>query len=317
MAKNILLVKTSSLGDVIHVLPAINDMRSVRAAEQVDWVVEESLAAVPCMHSGVTNVIPIAIRRWRHALWQARVRSEIAECLHRIREQSYDAVIDAQGLFKSAVVAFAARGKRYGFDFQSSREPLALIYHRTFRISWQLHAVERNRLLLARSLGYEVPQSCNYGISTVPRNFDWLAAGSYAVLLHATSGDYKLWNEKNWVKLGNALRSAGIVCVLPGGSAHERERAERIGAQVPGAIVPPASSLEDLAALFAGAQAVVGVDTGLTHLAAALAVPTVGIYCGTDPAATGIWACARAQNVGGINRPPEVKDVMSAIEHLI
>jgi lipopolysaccharide heptosyltransferase I len=252
MAKKIPLVKTSSLGDVIHALPAISDVQSATAA-----------------------------------------------------------VIDAQGLFKSALIALAARGSRYGFDFHSSREPLALFYHRTFRISWQLHAVERNRLLLARALGYEVPQSCSYGISTAPRRFDWLSAGPYAVLLHATSGDYKLWREQNWGELGDALDSTGIDCVLPWGNPRERARSARIAASL------PALSLDHLAGLFAGAQAVVGVDTGLTHLAAAVGVPTVGIYCGTDPAATGLYGCARAQNLGGVSRPPKVSEVMAAMERLI
>jgi heptosyltransferase-1 len=317
IAKSILLVKTSSLGDVIHALPAISDVQSATAGGRVDWVVEEPLATVPRLHSGVARVIPVAIRRWRRALWQGEVRHEIAECLHHIRAQNYDAVIDAQGLFKSALIALAARGTRYGLDFHSSREPLALFYHRTFRISWQLHAVERNRLLLARALGYEVPQRCSYGISATPRRFDWLSAGPYAVLLHATSGDYKLWPELNWVALGNALGSAGIGCVLPWGNARERARSERIAAGLHAAVIPPALSLDDLAGLFAGAQAVVGVDTGLTHLAAAVGVPTVGIFCATDPAATGIYGCARAQNLGGISRPPEVSEVMAVVERLI
>src|SRR5260221_11708980 len=122
--RSILLVKTSSLGDVIHALPAISDMRSVLVAHQIDWVVEESLAAVPRLHSGVTGVIPIAIRRWRRALWQDRGRNEIAECLRQLRAQDYGAVIDAQGLFKSALIALAAPGTRYGLDFHPSREPL-------------------------------------------------------------------------------------------------------------------------------------------------------------------------------------------------
>lgn len=314
MAKSILLVKTSSLGDVIHALPAISDVKSVAAAAQVDWVVEEPLMAVPRLHSGVAHVIPVAIRRWRRALWQGGVRDEIAACLSRLRGQEYDAVIDAQGLFKSALIALAARGTRYGLDFHSSREPLALFYHRTFRISWQLHAVERNRLLLARALGYDVPQRCSYGISTVPRHFDWLAAEPYAVLLHATSGDYKLWHDQNWIALGRALVSSGIRCVLPWGNARERGRSESIAATLRSAVVPPALSIEELAGLFAGARAVIGVDTGLTHLAAALAVPTVGIYCGTDPAATGLYGCARALNLGGIGTAPTAVEVISAVE---
>jgi heptosyltransferase-1 len=317
MAKNILLVKTSSLGDVVHALPAVSDARSVSAVERIDWVVEESLAAVPRLHSGVTGVIPIAIRRWRRALWQSRIRGEIAVCMRRLHEQSYDAVIDAQGLFKSALIALAARGTRYGLDFRSSREPLAPFYHRTFRVSWKLHAVERNRLLLAQALGYPVPQRCDYGISAVPRRFDWLAATAYAVLLHVTSGDYKLWDEQSWLALGDALNSAGIACVLPWGSAREHERSLRVAGKLRVAIVPPALGLEDIAGLFAGAKAVVGVDTGLTHLAAALGVPTVGIYCATDPAATGIYGCARARNLGGIGQTPAVNEVVKMLEQLI
>ena len=316
MTKSILLVKTSSLGDVVHALPAISDIRSVSAGGRIDWVVEQPLLAVPRLHSGVTDVIPVAIRRWRKALWRRAIRDEIGAALRRLRQRSYDAVIDAQGLFKSAVVALAARGTRYGLDFHSSREPLALFYHRTFRISWQLHAVERNRLLLAHALGYEVPARCDYGISAAPRHFDWLATNRYSVLLHATSGDYKLWPEHNWIALGNALNFAGIGCVLPWGSARERERGARIAAGLRSATVPPALALDDLAALFAGARAVVGVDTGLTHLAAALGVPTVGIYTATDPAATGLYGCARALNLGGIGKSPAVNEVVKMLERL-
>ena len=316
MAKSILVVKTSSLGDVIHTLPAISDIQLMSAAERIDWVVEQPLLAVPRLHPAVSNVVPVAIRRWRSALWQRGTRIEIAACLRRLREHGYDAVIDAQGLFKSAVVALAARGTRYGLDFHSSREPLALFYHRSFRISWQLHAVERNRLLLARVLGYEVPPRCSYGVSASPQRFDWLSASRYAVLLHATSGEYKLWPEHNWTALGKALNAAGIACVLPWGSERERERSVRIATALHAAIVPPALGLGELAGLFAGAQAVIGVDTGLTHLAAALGVPTVGIFCATDPAATGIYGCARATNLGGIGRSPDAAQVTAAVEKL-
>ncbi len=316
MATKILLVKTSSLGDVIHALPAISDIRSVAAGGLIDWVVEEPLLAIPRLHAGVTRVIPVAIRRWRRTFWRASVRDEIRAGMRRLREQNYDAIIDAQGLFKSALIAAAARGTRYGLDFHSAREPLAFFYHRTFRISWQLHAVERNRLLLAQALGYDVPQRCDYGISAAPQRFDWLAAGPYAVLLHASSGAYKLWDEQNWIALGHALNSAGAHCVLPWGSARERERSARIADKLRAAVVPPALNLENLAGLFAGAKSVAGVDTGLTHLAAALGVPTVGIYCATDPAATGLYGCARALNLGGIGAAPTAAQVIAALEKL-
>ena len=136
------------------------------------------------------------------------------------------------------------------------------------------------------------------------------------MLLHATSGDYKLWDEANWVALGKAFNSSGVSCVLPWGSDRERARSERIAAKLRAATVPPLLSLDALAGLFAGATAAVGVDTGLAHLAAALGVPTVGVYCGTDPAATGIYGCARAVNLGGIGHAPTAAQVITAVEKL-
>ncbi len=284
---------------------------------RVDWAVEEAYAAVPRLHAGVTAVITVAVRRWRRALWRGVVRSEIAACVRNLRACRYDAIVDAQGLFKSALITLVARGPRYGLDFHSSREPLALCYDRTFRVSWELHAVERNRLLLAHALGYAVPPGCDYGISAAPRRFDWLAPGAYAVLLHATSGDYKLWDEENWVALGAVFNSSGVSCILPWGSERERGRSQRLADKLRAAIVPPLLSLEDLAGLFAGAKAVVGVDTGLVHLAAALGVPTVGIYRGTAPAATGIYGCARSLNLGGIGHAPTAAQVIAAVEKLV
>jgi len=312
----ILLVKTSSLGDVIHALPAVSDVKAMAPDACVDWVLERPYLAVPRLHSGVSDEIPVSIRHWRGTFLRSEVRNEIKVFLRRLREHQYDAVVDAQGLFKSALIALAAHGMRHGLDFHSSREPLAVFYHRTYRISWQMHAVERNRLLFARALGYGVPPQCNYGISAPPRTFDWLRAGAYAVLLHATSGEYKLWPERKWISLGSAMNAAGLCCVLPWGTAIERNRSERIAAGLRAAIVPPPLSIEDLAGLFAGARTAIGVDTGLTHLAAALGVVTVGIYSATNPAATGVYGCPRAVNLGGIGSMPDVGQVMAAVEKL-
>ncbi len=316
MAKDVMLIKTSSLGDVIHALPVISDLRAVAAVDRIDWVVEASFATIPRLHSGVTNVIPVAIRNWRRGWRRHEVRDDITTCLRQLRGRSYDAIVDAQGLLKSAVVALAVRGTRYGFDFRSAREPISIFYHHTFRISWDLHAVERNRLLMARAVGYEVPLHCDYGIRSAAREFSWLPEKPYAVLLHATSGDYKLWPEQHWIALAAVLGSAGISCVLPWGSVVERERSARLASHMRSACVPPALSLADVPGLFAGSRLVVGVDTGLTHMAAALGVPTVGIYCATDPAATGLYGCARALNLGGPGLVPEWAQVMSAIEKL-
>lgn len=314
MVKSVLLVKTSSLGDVIHALPAVSDMRAARADLRVTWVVEEPLVAIPRLHPGVDEVIPVSLRRWRRSFWRKTVRAEIAAFVDRMRTRPFDAVIDAQGLFKSAVIAMAARGTRHGLDFHSAREPLALFYQHCYRVGWDIHAVERNRELAALALGYVRAGSCNYGISAQAHPFDWLPRGNYAVLLHATSGDYKLWPESDWIALAENFKVMGLKCVLTWGSAREHERSTRLAARMPDATIAPALNFDELAGLFAGARAVVGVDTGLTHLSAALGVPTVGIYRGTDPAATGIYGCARARNVGGIGLMPSVAEVLAAVE---
>ena len=314
MTTRVLLVKTSSLGDVIHALPAVTELRATRPDVAIDWIVEEPLVAIPRLHAGVAAVLPVAVRRWRGSLWRAATRAEIGAFVGRVRETRYDAIIDAQGLFKSALIALAARGPRHGLDFHSAREPLGLFYERCYRVGWDLHAVERNRELVAQALGYLRAGPCDYGIRAAARAFDWLGAGDYAVLLHATSGDYKLWPEADWIALGRALAARGLRGVLTWGNARERERSERLAAGIDGAVVAPRLDYEALAGLFAGARVAVGVDTGLAHLAAALGVPTVGVYCGTDPAATGIYGCARACNLGGISARPAVDDVLAAVE---
>jgi heptosyltransferase-1 len=313
MTKKILLIKTSSLGDVIHALPAITDLKASGAAACIDWVVEESLVPVVRLHPGVDGVIAVAMRRWRRAWWQQSIRDEVSVCRRRLRATTYDAIIDAQGLIKSALIARAARGVRHGLDFHSAREPLALFYHHTYRIGWDLHAVERTRLLFASVMGYAVPPRCDYGIRAEPRTFGWLGAGAYAVLLHASSGDYKLWDEQNWLAVGDALNAAGIACVLPWGNAREQERSNRLAAKLRAAVVPPALGLEELAGLLAGGKTAIGVDTGLTHLAAALGVPTVGIYNATDPAATGIYGGARFANLGAIGRAPTAQQAIATV----
>lgn len=313
--KSILLVKTSSLGDVVHNLPVASDIRSAYPDAEIDWVVEEGFAAIPPLHPAVRSVLAVAIRRWRSRLWQRQTRDEIRGFLQRLQAQTYDAVVDTQGLLKSALIARAARGARFGLDWQSAREPLALFYDRTFSVPWTLHAVERNRALAGQALGYLLP-SLNYGIRAAPAQFSWLPAARYAVLLHASSAERKLWPEARWIEVGKHFAQRGVRCVLPWGSAVERDRCERLAARLPGAVVPPALPLDEAAGLLAAAQAVIGVDTGLTHLAAALGVPTVGVYCATDPAATGIYGCARAVNLGGNGAPPQAAAVADALERL-
>jgi heptosyltransferase-1 len=303
--RRILFVKTSSLGDVVHNCPAVSDAARAFPAAQIDWVVEEPFAAIAAMHPAVRRVIPVAVRRWRTSLWRPATWSEIGAFRRALRAEHYDAVVDTQSLLKSALISKAAAGTRHGLDRASAREWLApLFYDVRHAVPRELHAVERNRRLAASALGFSLHDQVNYGLS-VPA-----AQGSgYVVLLTMTSRADKLWPEERWIELGHELRAATI---LPWGSAAERARAERVAAAIGGTVLPR-KGLQDLARLFAAADGVVGLDTGLTHLAAALGVRTVGIYCGSEPALTGIYGAAQAKNLGAPGRAPAVADVLAAL----
>ncbi|MCR4297625.1 MAG: lipopolysaccharide heptosyltransferase I [Gallionella sp.] len=310
---NILLIKTSSLGDVVHNFPVVTDIRSHFPDASIDWVVEENFAALPALHHGVREVIPVALRRWRKSWWAAR--DEIHASCRNLRARHYDIVLDTQGLLKSALIARCVRTTRCGFAWDSAREPLAsLLYHRRFSVAGDQHAVERNRRLAGLALGYQLEGAADYGIRppAIARPA-WLAEGVYAVLLHATSRADKLWGEANWIALGRYLHEKNLRCVLPWGSAAEQARSLRLAEAIPDAVVPPRLSLNEAAALLGGAQAAVGVDTGLAHLAAALGVPTVGIYTATDPALTGLCAGRSAVNLGNVNRAPDAAAVLAAL----
>ena len=310
----ILLVKTSSLGDIVHNLPVASDIARALPGAEIDWVVEESMAKLPALHVSVSRVIPVAIRRWRRGVFKARTWREIrgfSEALHATR---YDAVIDTQGLFKSALIARSARGRRYGFSWRASREPLSVFYDRTFDVPWSIHAVERNRMLAARALGYEQPATLDFGLRADPALHPTID-GHYAIFLHATSARRKLWPEEHWIELGRVMLERGVRTVLPWGSEAEKLRSVRLAEKIEGAIVPERMRIEELASLLAGARCAVGVDTGLAHLAGALRVPTVGIYVATDPARTGL-RCERGLNLGGRRAMPEVREVLEALRTL-
>lgn len=310
---SILLIKTSSLGDVLHNLPVVTDIRSRFPEVSIDWIVEESFAALPALHHGVREVIPVAMRRWRKSWWASR--GEIRAACRNLQARHYDIALDTQGLLKSALISRCAQTTRCGLAWDSAREPFAsLLYHRRFAVARDQHAVERNRQLAAQALGYVLEGQADYGIQPPPFSRPaWLMEGAYAVLLHATSRADKLWDEANWIALGHYLHEKNIRCVLPWGSEAEQARSLRLAAAIADAVVPPRLNLNEAAALLGGAQAVIGVDTGLAHLAAALGVPTVGIYTATDPALTGLYAGRRAVNLGNINRAPDTAAVIAAL----
>lgn len=316
--RSILLVKTSSLGDVIHNLPVVSDLRRTWPNVAIDWVVEESFAEIPSLHPGVRNVIPVAIRRWRKSLAAGATRREIRDFAKRLRGEYYDCVIDTQGLIKSAAITRLARGRRCGYAREVAREPLAAwAYDSAYPIPRNAHAVERNRWLAAAACGYAPDLPLRYGLHSDHARPAWLPAGDYCVLLTATSRDDKLWQEKDWITLGARLRERGLTCVLPAGSARERERAQRIATAIDASVVAPPSRLTELAAVIEGAAGVVGVDTGLTHLAAALDRPVVAVFVATDPGLTGVYGGQHAVNLGAMGAPPDPAQVFDALSRCI
>lgn len=309
----VLLVKTSSLGDVVHNLPVVTDIRRHVEGAQIDWVVEENFSAIPLLHPHVDRVIPVALRRWRKDWFNAVNRDQWRAFKSKLQERTYDFAIDTQGLLKSAMIVRAARGLRCGYDWQSAREPLAsLAYRRKFNVAINLHAVERNRQLVASVLGYEANAEPIYGLPVPEAAPNKAFQAPYVVFLHATSRADKEWREDNWIALGKWFTEREITCILPSGNEVERQRAIRVAQKIPRAIALASGTLHDVAALLANAEAVVGVDTGLTHLACAFGKPTVAIYCDTDPARTGVYGSARAVNLGGIGLQPSIDAVLQA-----
>ncbi|MGH8704587.1 MAG: lipopolysaccharide heptosyltransferase I [Burkholderiales bacterium] len=312
----ILFVKTSSLGDIVHNCPAVSDVARFVPGARVDWVVEEPFAEIAGLHAAVRRVIPVAIRRWRSAPFSSAVWSELGAFRHALRDERYDFVIDSQGLVKSALVAALAAGPKHGLDRASVREPFAARFYGTrHAVPRALHAVERNRRLAGAALGYAPDGVCEYGLRA-EGEAPIAVRAPFALLLTMTSRADKLWPEERWVELGRGLAAPGLQCVLPWGDEAERARCKRIADAIGGALVPPRMSLAGIARLARRARCVAGVDTGLVHLAAALGAPTVGIYCGSDPALTGLHGSVRARNLGALGAPPSAVEVLGALEAL-
>jgi heptosyltransferase-1 len=309
----ILLVRLSSLGDILHTFPAATDLRRAMPDAALDWVVEEACAPLVRMHRGVSRAIRFALRRWRRELLNRNAWREFAAFRATLREHAYDAIIDAQGLVKSAIVAGLARGPVHGYGPVTVRERLAAwFYDVVHEVPREEHAVDRYRALVARVLDYRLQGPIDYGIVAPPAPV-FAPNEPYCVLLHSTARAEKLWSEEAWVEVGRGLESRHLVCVLPWGSEEERLRAGRLAASLGRAVVPPQMSLEEAAGLVGDAVAVVGLDTGLMHLAAALGVPAVGIYCNSDPSRTGPLGAGRIAVRGGVGRAPSPDEVFAAL----
>lgn len=313
----ILIVKTTSLGDVIHNLPVIHDLQQHLQGHALDWLVEESFADIPRLHPGVSGVLTSAVRRWRKQLFSAAAWRQMTALRQQLQACHYTLVLDTQGLLKSAVLARCANAPRHGYHRDSAREPLAAaLYDVTHRVAKNQHAVARNRALAALAFSYDIPTSTPcYGIQA-ESNAALKLPAAYIMGMHGSSRETKLWPTEYWITLARQLYGHKLALVLPWGSAAEYRRAAHIASQTPQTVVLPQMRLSALAGAIAGARAAVGVDTGLMHLAVALGKPSIALFTDTDPALTGLYPGAGTIgiNLGGKDQLPTVADVIRQLQ---
>jgi len=329
----ILLVKLSSLGDVLHNLPIAWDLRARLPEAQIDWVVEEGYVHLlePLLSrdgfKGIDRIIPFGLRRWKKNLFSLTSWKEFFALRKILQSTTYDILIETQGLLKSAIVCSLAKkssgavvaGLANATEF-SGYEPLArTFYNQSVQVPAQCHAVDRSRWVMCSALDWpliergDAPQFYPLDfVSSIPKSaVDGLIA-PYVLCFHSTAREAKRWPNSHWIEFGNTLSALGYQVVFPWGSASEKTVSESLAAQIANAFVPPAFSIEDAFSLIADAALTVGVDTGLTHLAAVLDKSTVEIYCDSPRWKTeGYWS-ERIANVGDIQDPPSVQEVLDA-----
>jgi heptosyltransferase-1 len=282
--KRVLLIKLTSLGDLIHALPALSDAQSARPGLEFDWVIDENFQEVAGWHPAVKDIITTNHREWRGALVKPATHGSISKMIAGIRATEYDLVIDGQGNFKTALLSLFAKGTRAGFDSHSVREWIAhLAYQRRFAASKDAHAIERLRRLFASALGYPVPVSPpDFRIQRdrfIKPKLD--LPGEYLVFVHNASWKTKLWPEAHWAELLKKSVQAGFKVLLPWGNEKEESRAKRLAIHSEIRVLPRLT-LSEMGYVLERARACVCMDTGLSHLAAALDVPSITLYGSTD-----------------------------------
>lgn len=319
--ERILIVKTSSMGDVVHALPLAGDLRRRCPSTPIDWLVEEGFAAIPRMHSAVDRVVTVAVRRWRRAPLAPATWREVRAVRAQLRSAHYGAILDCQGLLKSALLARWARGPRWGPDRVSAREPLAaLLYTHAVAVSREWHAIDRNRALGSAACGTDVGTRATFGLDPPPVTDPALLAATsvpFAVLLTNASRASKLWPDARWRLVQRELRARGLHSLLFAGSAGETEATRRRAEGMTDARLAPRSGLDQVAAVLARARVVVGLDTGLTHLSAALGTPTLGLFCDYDPRLVGVTGSGPCISLGGVGAAPSAEDAVSAFDELL
>ena len=344
-APKILLVKLSSLGDVLHNLPIVWDLRKRLPNAQIDWIVEEAYVHLleplktTDAFKGIDRIIPVAFRRWRKNLFSIRTWREFFAMRKQFQSTTYDIVLETQGLLKSGLVCALAKKSNNAVvaglgnaTEQSGYEPLArMFYTQSVHVPLKCHAIDRSRWVMCSAFDWPLLNRNEESPLFYPNDFvaqlpPMLLEGlkktaqgvpaPYILCFHATARAAKRWPNDHWVELGKALSNQGYQLVFPWGSPAEMKVSALIASQIPGAIVPKAFSIEEAYSVVAHAAITIGVDTGLTHLSAVLGKPTVEIYCDSPRWKTeGYWSKAIA-NVGDYQRSPAVDDVLLALQSL-
>lgn len=323
----ILVVKMSSLGDVVHAQPLATDLRRVFPDARIDWVVENAFAPICRLNEAIDGIIPIAWRRWRRKPWAKSNRGEMAGFYRTLTRERYDLALDCQGLIKSAAVMRMARAQvRAGPAWAYAREPVAsAAYDRKAVIPRDWHVVRRNRAVGAAGGGYEITWAADFGLQAPAidsKAATWLPDRRYALLVTGASRPEKLWPEAHWVLTAKRLQQAGLGLVWFWGTEAERTRAERLSqlsaraagdAAMPG-VVPPFLAVGDAAGVVARAEVVVGLDTGFTHLGGALGRPTIAIFCDFDAVQCAVTGASFCASFGGIGQVPAPAEIIDAID---
>jgi heptosyltransferase-1 len=332
------LVKLSSLGDVLHNLPIVWDLRAGLPDARIDWVVEEGYVHLlePLLSTGefkgINRIIPFGLRRWKKNLFKLDTWKQFFSFKAQLQAVRYDYVIETQGLLKSALVCALAKKSKDAVvaglanaTQYSGYEPIARwFYNYSVQVPTDCHALDRSRRVMSSALDWPLIDRTNapafYAESFSQSFAEKTIAGlkkPYVLCFHSTAREAKRWSNENWITLGQALAARGYQVVLPWGNPSERAISEMLAREIPGTLVPPAFSIEDAFSVITHAALTIGVDTGLTHLAAVLGKPTVEIYCDSPRWKTeGYWA-KNIVNVGDIGAPPSASEVVNTSMSLL
>lgn len=321
----ILIVRVSSLGDVVHNLPVLTDIHRHYPEAIIDWVVEEPYVGLVKQNMYVNEVIPFALRRWRKNIFSPVTRKEFRTFLDRLKQNAYDYVFDTQGLIKTGIIMGFARtvenGRKIGLAHKtdgSGYEPLSRIFHdESISVEKHIHVVTRGREVVAKALGYTIDTVPDFGLVTPAPDPEWLPSRPYAVFFHGTSRDSKKWPHANWIEIGRILTENGLCILLPWGSPKEKEEAKRLADAIPDSRLLPRLSITDMVTLTGKASFIVGVDTGLSHLAAAFDKPTVQIYCNIPRWRTCADWSDNIISLGGENEVPSLDEVTLTVQRLL